>query len=107
MKKLIAAALATCTIIGSFASVSMAYATIKGAGMGNRYNGSYYYDIAWGTVYVSSYDSARISVSLKKNGTWQAEKTTVASGNRTGGTTTCYSNTIQGSGSTGFDVKIL
>ena len=107
MKKLLAAALAACTIIGSFASLSMAYSTITGFGYSNRYNGSYYYDLGWGTVYVSKNDSASVRVRLKKNGTWQASKTTTAKGYSTGGTSTCYSNTIQGTGANGVNVKIL
>lgn len=107
MKKLLAAALAACTIIGSFASLSMAYSTLTGAGYSNRYNGSYYYDLGWGTVYVSKNDSASVKVRLKKNGSWQAAKTTTAKGYSSGGTTTCYSNTIQGKGANGVKAEIL
>ena len=109
MKKLLAAALAACTIIGSFASLSMAYSTLRPelCGYGNRYNGSYYYDLAYAGVYVSAGDSASVRVRLKKNGTWQASKTTTAKGYSSGGTTTCYSNTIQGKGANGVKAEIL
>ncbi|MBR3462102.1 MAG: hypothetical protein IKH20_05445 [Clostridiales bacterium] len=97
MKKLLVTALAACTIIGSFASVSMAYHTMTGdVGHQNRYNGSYYYDIGYAKAY-SDGDKVRVKTELLKNGKWQAGKVTGVSA----GTVTCWSNTIQGSGANG------
>ena len=95
MKKLLVAALAACTIIGSFASVSMAYHTLTGEwDIQNRYNGSYYYDIGYVKAY-SNGDKVNVKTTLYKGST-SASKTTGISK----GTYTCYSGTIQGSGAT-------
>ena len=106
MKKLLAAALAACTIIGSFASVSMAYYALRDAGYETRFNGSYPYDLGWAKVYVKN-DSVDVQVLLKKNGTWKAPKTTRVKGNSAGSTTTCYSNKLQGTGANGVHVRFL
>ncbi|MCR4768439.1 MAG: hypothetical protein K5875_10830 [Saccharofermentans sp.] len=76
-------------------------------GYSNIFNGSYYYDIAYGQVYVSAKDAVNVKVRLKKNGTWQAEKTTTVKGYKSGNTTTCYSNTIQGTGANGAKLTIV
>ncbi len=107
MKKLLVTALAACTIIGSFATTSLAYKKILDAGFQNRYNGSYPYDIGWARVYVSENDYAQVRVRLKKDGEWRARKDTVVRGYSSGATWTCYSNTITGKGATGVDALIL
>ena len=97
MKKLLAAALAACTIIGSFASVSMAdHYFLKGKenlGVQTRYNGSYYYDIGFVRAH-SNGDKVKVYTELWKNNKWQAGKTTKFSS----GTVTCWSGTLQGTG---------
>ena len=97
MKKLLVTALAACTIIGSFASVSMAYYELLNMGYENRFNGSYYYDIAWAEVYVSKNDFVKVIVILMKNGT-KVGRTTRVNGHSDGNRMTCYSGTIQGTG---------
>ena len=94
MKKLLAAALAACTIIGSFATVSMAEPTLLwwDSGIQNRFNGSYYYDIGYCKAYS---DGTRVKVKtiIYKNSV-SAPNTTIFRS----GTVTCWSGTIQGSG---------
>ncbi len=96
MKKLLVAALAACMIIGSFASVSMAYHTLlpgdENSGIQHRYNGSYYYDIGFVKAYTSG-EHVNVKTTLYKGST-SASKTTGVSA----GTVTCWSGTIQGSG---------
>ena len=102
MKKLLVAALAACTIIGSFATVSMAYASLIGKfGTQNRYNGSYYYDIGYVMAY-SDGEKAKVMAVLSKNGI-RASKTTCISN----GTFTCWSGTIQGTGAKDIDGYIF
>ena len=93
MKKLLAAALAACTIIGSFASVSMAYHkfTLEWS-IQNRYNGSYYYDIGYVKAY-SDGDKVKVKTTLHKGSTSASDTTGFSCG-----TVTCWSGTIQGSG---------
>ena len=93
MKKLLAAALTACTIIGSFASVSMAdhYFTFEW-GIQNRYNGSYYYDIGYYKAY-SDGDKVKVKTTLYKNGIRASDTTGFSYG-----TVTCWSGKIQGSG---------
>ena len=96
MKKILAAALAACTIIGSFSSVCMAKHKIltgkNDYGIQNRYNGSYYYDIAFVRAYTSG-EHVNVKNTLYK-GSISASRTTGFSA----GTVTCWSGTIQGSG---------
>ena len=69
----------------------------QGIGCDNKYNGSYYYDVGWSNVTPKPGYKCRVSVYLKKNGTWQAGKTTNVPKNSS---ITCYSQKLEGSGST-------
>lgn len=105
MKKLLVALTVTGIMIGSLATLSTASSTINSFGFSNRYNGSYYYDLAWGNVTVTGANATTdVFVYLKKNGDWKAGKRTTCKGGKNGLTYTCYSNSIQGSGSTGSRV---
>lgn len=101
MKKLIVVLTSMGIIVGSIAMVSLAssnkYHDEKELDYNNRFNGSYYYDIAWSKTHVYEGYVSSVTVSLKKNGSWQADNTTFVNG---GSTLTCYSQKIQGSGST-------
>ena len=102
MKKLLVAALAACTIIGLFASVSMAYASLlPKSDIQNRYNGSYYYDIGYVMAY-SDGENIRVKTTLFKNSI-KASKTTGVSK----GTYTCWSGTIRGSGANEIEGTII
>ncbi len=106
MKKLLVTALAACTIIGSFATTSLAYKKILDAGIQDRYNGSYPYEIGWARVYVQN-EAIKVRVSLMRNGVWGATKETAIRGNSSGATWTCYSNTITGLGAKGVRAIIV
>lgn len=101
MKKLIVALTAMGIMVGSIATISLAsserYHKVINQDYNNRFNGSYYYDIGWCKTKVYPGYKSYVEVSLKKNGYWQADCTTIVSG---GNTLTCYSGKIQGSGST-------
>lgn len=97
MKKLLVALSVIGIMVGSLATMSMAaYHTEDGPHRSNRYNGSYYYDIAWSYVTPNPGYKCSVSMYLKKNGKWQAGKTTSVPKNSS---VTCYSQTIQGTGS--------
>ena len=89
-------------VLCSFATMSMASSQLNYLDYGNRYNGSYYYDIGWANVTVTGSGAiTHVDVSLLKDGTWQATKRTTISGSSSGNTVTCYSYTLQGSGANG------
>ena len=105
MKKLLVALTVTGIMIGSLATLSAASSRLNSFGFGNRYNGSYYYDLAWGNVTVTGASAKTdVYVYLKKGGEWKAGKKTTCKGSKNGLTYTCYSNSIQGSGSNGARV---
>ena len=99
MKKLIVALTVAGIMVGSIATVSLAkdYHKEHELDFNNRYNGSYYYDIGWSRTEVYSGYYSTVKVSLLKNGKWQAHNTTNVRG---GNTLTCYSQKLQGTGST-------
>ena len=109
MKKLLVAALAACTIIGSFATVSMAYAYIYPDSLcyENRFNGSYYYDVGYCKAYVSAKDSARVRVQLYRNGIWLPGKVNSIWGGDSGRKVTCDSGNVSGNGSSGVKATIV
>ena len=108
MKKLLVALTVTGIMIGSLATLSTASSKLNDKGYSNRYNGSYYYDLAWGNVTVKGANAVNYTtVYLYKNGDWKAGKTTKCKGSENGLTYTCYSNSIQGQGSNGVRVDRL
>lgn len=108
MKKLIVTLTVMGIMVGSIATLSSASRWINDLGYGNRYNGSYYYDIGWGNVTAQGDDTTYIvDVSIKKNGTWKAHATTRVRSTAKGNTVTCYSGKLQGSGANGVSVEFL
>jgi hypothetical protein len=102
MKKLIVALTVMGIMVGSLAAICVAdennkYYKEVGPNVSNRHNGSYYYDVGWSNVTPKPGYKCRVSVYLKKNGTWQAGKTTNVPKNSS---ITCYSQKLEGSGST-------
>lgn len=100
MKKLLVTLTVMGIMVGSLATLSSASHKLNDWGFGNRYNGSYYYDLAWANVTVKG-ENAKTSVVLylHKNGKWQARKQTICKGSKNGLTYFCYSQSIQGKGS--------
>ena len=100
MKKILVALTVMGIMVGSLATICLAgyvpHTVIK-TGLDNRFNGSYYYDIGWCKTKVDEGYRSEVTVSLFKNGVWQAHNKTKVHG---GNTLTCYSDKIQGSGST-------
>ena len=101
MKKLLVALTVTGIMVGSLATVSLAkddYHKEDGPHLSNRYNGSYYYDVAWSRVTPNSGYRSEVIMFIKKNGSWSTGKLTKVPKNSS---VTCYSHTIQGSGANG------
>lgn len=99
MKKLLVALSVIGIMVGSLATMSMAaYHTEDGPHLSNRYNGSYYYDVAWSRVTPNSGYRSEVIMFIKKNGSWSTGKLTKVPKNSS---VTCYSQTIQGSGANG------
>lgn len=103
MKKIIVTLSIACFMVCSLATLCSASHTEIASGFGNRYNGSYYYDIGWSKVNVKGANcKTSVVVYLKKNGDWQGRNQTFISGtsNSAGNTVTCYSQKLQGKGAT-------
>ena len=100
MKKILVALTVMGIMVGSLATICLADDdphTVINYGWNNRFNGSYYYDIGWCKTKVDEGYRSEVTVSLYKDGAWQAKNKTKVHG---GSTLTCYSEKIQGSGST-------
>lgn len=106
MKKLIVTLTVMGIMVGSIATLSSAYHIVNDCWFGNRYNGSYYYDIGWSNVTVKGEKTKTyVDVRIAKNGNWTTWKRTTVSGSKAGNTLTCYSNTIQGKGANKVEAK--